>query len=61
MCSAQYCTLGRLGHEVGWKYQNVIESLEMKRKAKAALYYKDKKRDRVGTFMAPSPRAAGCS
>ncbi|CAN7989231.1 unnamed protein product [Ixodes hexagonus] len=42
----KYCTLGRLGHEVGWKYQNVIESLEMKRKAKAALYYKDKKRDK---------------
>lgn len=41
----KYCTLGRLGHEVGWKYQNVIESLEMRRKARAALYYKTKKRD----------------
>ncbi|KAH9381107.1 hypothetical protein HPB48_010779 [Haemaphysalis longicornis] len=42
----RYCTLGRLGHEVGWKYQSVIESLELKRKAKAALYYKAKKTDR---------------
>ncbi|XP_064472992.1 large ribosomal subunit protein uL13-like [Ornithodoros turicata] len=41
----KYCTLGRLGHEVGWKYSNVIESLELKRKAKSALYYKNKKRD----------------
>lgn len=35
----KYCTVGRLSHEVGWKYQNVIETLELKRKAKANLHY----------------------
>lgn len=35
----KYCSLGRLSHEVGWKYQKVIETLEMKRKAKAELHY----------------------
>ncbi|KAG8180092.1 hypothetical protein JTE90_027872 [Oedothorax gibbosus] len=41
----KYCTVGRLSHEVGWKYQNVISTLEMKRKAKAAAYYGKKRRD----------------
>ncbi|XP_013789669.1 60S ribosomal protein L13a-like [Limulus polyphemus] len=41
----KFCTVGRLSHEVGWKYQNVITTLEMKRKAKSAVYYSDKKRD----------------
>ncbi|CAL1292341.1 unnamed protein product [Larinioides sclopetarius] len=41
----KYCTLSRLSHEVGWKYQDVIETLELKRKAKAASYYGKKKRD----------------
>lgn len=35
----KYCSVGRLSHEVGWKYQNVIETLELKRKAKANLHY----------------------
>ncbi|EEB17917.1 60S ribosomal protein L13A, putative [Pediculus humanus corporis] len=30
----KYCHLGRLSHEVGWKYQNVVRVLEAKRKAK---------------------------
>ncbi|KAH9418308.1 60S ribosomal protein L13A [Dermatophagoides pteronyssinus] len=38
----KYCSLGRLSHEVGWKYQKVIETLEMKRKAKAALHHNRK-------------------
>ncbi|XP_023219021.1 60S ribosomal protein L13a-like [Centruroides sculpturatus] len=41
----KYCTLSRLSHEVGWKYQNVIATLEMKRKAKSAIYYSKKKHD----------------
>ncbi|KAF8788390.1 60S ribosomal protein L13a-like [Argiope bruennichi] len=41
----KYCSLSRLSHEVGWKYQEVINTLEVKRKAKAAAYYGKKKRD----------------
>lgn len=41
----KYCSVGRLSHEVGWKYQNVIQTLELKRKAKAALRYGRQKRD----------------
>ncbi|XP_076357116.1 ribosomal protein L13A [Tachypleus tridentatus] len=41
----KFCTVGRLSHEVGWKYQNVIATLEMKRKAKCAVYYSHKKQD----------------
>ena len=33
----QYTVLGRLSHEVGWKYQDVVARLEEKRKVKAAL------------------------
>lgn len=32
-----YCTIGRLSQEVGWKYANVIETLELKRKARGAI------------------------
>ena len=39
----KYCSLGRLSHETGWKYQALIETLEEKRKAKSELYYKAKK------------------
>uniref|UniRef100_A0A8C5PNA7 Large ribosomal subunit protein uL13 n=1 Tax=Leptobrachium leishanense TaxID=445787 RepID=A0A8C5PNA7_9ANUR len=39
----QYAYLGRLAHEVGWKYQAVTAALEEKRKEKANLYYKKKK------------------
>eukprot|EP00052_Salpingoeca_macrocollata_P033554 m.8759 g.8759 ORF g.8759 m.8759 type:complete len:242 (+) comp5287_c0_seq1:210-935(+) len=39
----KYCTLGRLSHEVGWKYQEVVQTLEEKRKVKNAAYYKQKK------------------
>merc|ERR1711879_93612 len=27
----RYCSLGRLGHEVGWKYQDIVAALEAKR------------------------------
>ncbi|KAA0200857.1 Ribosomal protein L13a variant, partial [Fasciolopsis buskii] len=39
----KYCVLSRLSHEVGWKYKNVIEKMENRRKAKAALWYKKQK------------------
>jgi len=39
----KYCTVGRLSHEVGWKYQDVIERLEERRKVKSAAYYARKK------------------
>lgn len=39
----KYCQLGRLSHEVGWKYQTVVATLEKRRKLKSSLYYKKKK------------------
>jgi len=39
----KYCTVGRLSHEVGWKYQDVVARLEERRKAKSAAYYLRKK------------------
>lgn len=39
----KYCTVGRLSHEVGWKYQDVVAKLEEKRKVKSAAYYARKK------------------
>merc|ERR1712142_327671 len=40
----KYCSLGRLSSETGWKYQEIIKTLEEKRKAKAAVYYAAKKK-----------------
>merc|ERR1712198_4187 len=42
----KHCKLGRLSHEVGWKYQGVVATLETKRKAKSAVYYKTKMANR---------------
>lgn len=42
-----YCTLGRLSQEVGWKYANVIETLELKRKARDAVRVNLKKKEAV--------------
>lgn len=39
-----YCVLGRLSQEVGWKYANVIEALELKRKARDAIRVNMKKK-----------------
>lgn len=41
----QFCHVGRLSHEVGWKYQTVVRSLESKRKVKAVLAIR--KRDKL--------------
>merc|ERR1719318_1953000 len=34
MHGRRFCSLGRLGHEVGWKYQDIVAALEAKRKVK---------------------------
>jgi len=39
----KYCTVGRLSHEVGWKYQDVVARREERRKVKGAAYYARKK------------------
>lgn len=39
----KFTVLGDLSHEVGWKYQEVIDTLETKRKLKASKYYARKK------------------
>ena len=39
----QFCSLGRLSHDVGWKYQDVVATLEAKRKVKSEAYYKKAK------------------
>lgn len=37
------CTLGRLSHEVGWKYQDVVSTLEARRKVKSKQFHNKKK------------------
>lgn len=36
----KYCKVGRLSHEVGWQYKDVVANLERKRKAKLGLHLK---------------------
>uniref|UniRef100_A0A7N4PHR2 Large ribosomal subunit protein uL13 n=1 Tax=Sarcophilus harrisii TaxID=9305 RepID=A0A7N4PHR2_SARHA len=40
----KFAYLGRLAHEVGWKYQAVTATLEEKRKEKAKIHYRKKKK-----------------
>jgi large subunit ribosomal protein L13Ae len=40
----KYCQVGRVAHEVGWQYKDVVNTLEAKRKIKARLHYTHKKR-----------------
>jgi len=47
-----YCELSRISHEVGWKYQDVIATLENKRKVKSNLYYVKKVREAVSVCQA---------
>jgi large subunit ribosomal protein L13Ae len=42
----KYCSVGRLSHEFGWKYQDVVSRLEERRKAKSAAFYERKKVNR---------------
>merc|ERR1711941_171950 len=39
----RFTRVGRLSHEVGWKYQDTIKALEEKRKVRAAAYFERKK------------------
>ncbi|KAF7480206.1 hypothetical protein GHT09_008595 [Marmota monax] len=39
----KFAYLGRLAHEVSWKYQAVTATLEEKRKEKAKIHYQKKK------------------
>lgn len=48
----QFAVLGRLAHEVGWKYQAITATLEEKRKEKAKLRYAKKKTVRKLTKQA---------
>ncbi|CAG9830400.1 unnamed protein product [Diabrotica balteata] len=41
----KFCHVGRLSHEVGWKYQYVVRTLKSKRKVKAVLAIR--KRDKL--------------
>ncbi|XP_033093100.1 60S ribosomal protein L13a-like [Trachypithecus francoisi] len=41
--TSKFAYLGRLAHEVGWKYQAVTATLEEKRKEKAKIHYRKKK------------------
>eukprot|EP00732_Lithocolla_globosa_P007324 Lithocolla_globosa_v1_NODE_9216_length_732_cov_4887.861152.p1 type:complete len:104 gc:universal NODE_9216_length_732_cov_4887.861152:730-419(-) len=38
----KFCVLGRISHEAGWKYQDVVKKLEEKRVAKGKLYHEHK-------------------
>jgi len=38
----KYCDLGRIAHEVGWKYKDVVDKLEEKRKIKSKAFYERK-------------------
>ena len=42
----RFTTLGRLSHEVGWKYQDVLAKLEAKRKEEGKAYYEEKRKAR---------------
>ncbi|EAS32828.3 60S ribosomal protein L16 [Coccidioides immitis RS] len=55
----KYCTVGRLSHEVGWKYQDVVARLEERRKAKSSAYYERKKATR--RQLAQAQRTASVS
>ena len=54
-----YTTLARLASEVGWKYGDVVSTLEEKRKVKSAAYYEQKKKIAVRLRCAWSGLAAG--
>ncbi len=45
----KYCTVGRLSHEVGWKYKHVVEEYERKRIAREELNAKKLSVKRVST------------
>lgn len=40
-----FLSVGRLSHEVGWQYRDVVAKLEEKRKVKGAAYFEQKKKE----------------
>lgn len=38
----RFAQLSRLSHEVGWKYRDVVEALEAKRKARSQTHWEKK-------------------
>lgn len=52
----KYCTVGRLSHEVGWKYQDVVARLEERRKVKSAAFYARKKT--AAKYLADAQKSA---
>ncbi|MCI3325521.1 50S ribosomal protein L13, partial [Escherichia coli] len=42
--SRKFCSLNRLSHEVGWKYQKVIGTLEARRKVKSKQFFERKRK-----------------
>lgn len=50
----QYCHVGRLSHEVGWKYRDVLRTLEGKRRVKttkAVLVHRKLKVNKLTTIQ----------
>ena len=47
-----YCRLGDLSHEFGWKYQQVVSTLEEKRKVLSKAYYEKMKETRKNKLQA---------
>lgn len=43
----KFCKIGRVAHEVGWQYKDVVANLEAKRKIKSRLAYLHKKKLKV--------------
>eukprot|EP01147_Barroeca_monosierra_P007159 gene7159-7650_t len=40
----KFCSVGRLSHEMGWKYKDIVQKLEEKRSKRARQYYLAKKK-----------------
>lgn len=48
----KFCSIGRLSHEVGWHFKDVVSNLERKRKAKLSIHLKQMKVNRKLTQKA---------
>lgn len=46
-----YCLLGRLSHEVGWKYKDVVATLEAKRRLRAYTTIRKRNQLKVLSFF----------
>lgn len=52
--SNKWSTVGRLAHEFGWKYRDVVSRLEERRKVKSKAYYERVKHNRRNATKAKS-------